>query len=262
MGIDAIPLETHNFAWDISFTFSTSSQVVERLLDGQPIKFTDYDVLMPDFIIKEGEPVGNIYGYKALGKWTTADDTTHNPFYVNQGRMKYYSPDTSKKNLSDNDKVIIGHSIPKYTWHLENSIQYRNINLDFTWYAVWGVQKFNSTRAAMMITNNSPDIKKFVYDTLTTIKYRYFYESSEFIDNASFIRLKTVTLTYTPQQTFIGNIRWKFSLSLENIITITKYRGYDPEATIFTDNNFSDNAVDKGAYPNPKAFYISVGLTF
>ena len=112
------------------------------------------------------------------------------------------------------------------------------------------------------ITNNSPDIKKFVYDTLTTIKYRYFYESSEFIDNASFIRLKTVTLTYTPQQTFIGNIRWKFSLSLENIITITKYRGYDPEATIFTDNNFSDNAVDKGAYPNPKAFYISVGLTF
>ncbi len=57
-------------------------------------------------------------------------------------------------------------------------------------------------------------------------------------------------------------MRATFSLSFENFITITKYKGYDPEATIYTDNNFSDNAIDRGAYPDPKAVYLSISLKY
>jgi hypothetical protein len=51
-----------------------------------------------------------------------------------------------------------------------------------------------------------------------------------------------------------------FTISAENLFTFTKYKGYDPEATIYTDNNFSDNAIDKGAYPSPKSVFFKVNL--
>ncbi len=54
----------------------------------------------------------------------------------------------------------------------------------------------------------------------------------------------------------------KLSLSFDNLLTYTRYKGYDPEATIYTDNNFSDNAIDRGAYPSPKAVYATIQLRF
>jgi len=71
-----------------------------------------------------------------------------------------------------------------------------------------------------------------------------------------------LTLSYSPDKKFFDQAFAKFSISFENLVTITKYSGYDPEATIYTDNNFSDNALDRGAYPVPKGMYFSISLTF
>jgi hypothetical protein len=262
LGIEAIPIQTQNFFWDIGFNYSTSNQRVIELLKGNPLLFNDPDILMPEFIIKENEPLGNIYGYKNLGKWTAADFAAHDNLYLQQGGMKYLNADTTDKELTDNDKVIIGNSLPKFTCNLLNSFRYKSFFVDFSWYCVWGIKKYNATRAATMMAGTNQEINHFINDTLSTIRNSIFYQSSIFIDNASFIRLKNVTISYEPLCTFPGKIQWKFALSLENIITITQYKGYDPEATIFTDNNFSDNAIDHGAYPNPKAFYASIEITF
>ena len=54
----------------------------------------------------------------------------------------------------------------------------------------------------------------------------------------------------------------KFSLIMENLLTLSHYKGYDPETTIYTDNNFSDNAIDRGAYPVPKSVSLSVTLKY
>jgi hypothetical protein len=52
------------------------------------------------------------------------------------------------------------------------------------------------------------------------------------------------------------------SVNLDNVITLTKYSGYDPESSIYTDNNFTDNALDMGGYPNPTGVIFSINLTF
>jgi hypothetical protein len=52
----------------------------------------------------------------------------------------------------------------------------------------------------------------------------------------------------------------KLSLSFENFFTFTHYSGYDPEASIYTDNSFSDYAIDRGAYPNPRSVYFTIKL--
>jgi len=67
---------------------------------------------------------------------------------------------------------------------------------------------------------------------------------------------------YEHVEEYFEHAKIRFSLSFENMITITKYRGYDPEATTFTINNFSDNAIDRGAVPNPKGVYVKIGIRF
>ena len=261
-GINITPLKTNDLYWNMDFNFSTSHQKVTRLLEGNPMTFIDDDIFMPEFVIKEGEPLGNIYGFKNLGRWTAADEAANNRLYLEQGGMKYLNADSTDNVLNNNDKVVLGNSIPRFTWNLINSFRYKNLSIDLIWYAVWGMQKYDATRAATVMTGNNREINQYIEDTLRTIESNVFYESSVFVEDASFIRLKTITFSYEFNHELFGKYNWELSLSLENMITFTHYKGYDPEATIFTDNNFSDNAIDRGTCPNPKGIYVTIHLKF
>jgi hypothetical protein len=260
---EATPLKTRDFSWFLKFNFSTSHQIVKKVLNNEPMVFYDpNDVLMPKFVIKEGAPLGDIYGYKVLGKWTSLDTKEKDIHYIKIGNEKFFNADTTIKTLNSNDMVVIGNSVPKYMWNLSTTFQYKDFTLDLTWYAVQGVKKYNATRAVTFMKGLNREINNYIKDSISALTSPYFYQSSEFIDNASFIRLKTVTLSYIPDKEFYKHVKLRLSISLENLFTITKYRGYDPEATTFTDNNFSDNAIDRGSVPNPKAMYATISIKF
>jgi TonB-linked SusC/RagA family outer membrane protein len=257
-----VPVKRPDYSCSLDFNFSTSKQVVKKLIENEDLQFYDPDILFPDFYVKEGDALGNIYGFRYLGKLTAADMESNSNSFVKVQHEKFFNPDSTDKVLTDKDKVILGNSIPDFTWNLSGTLQYRNFSIDFVWYAAGGIQKYNATRAATMMKGVNRDMNRYVADTLRSILTEYFYESSVFVEDASFIRLKSLTFNYTFNKHFQDRITAEIALSFENLITITKYKGYDPEATTFTDNNFSDNAVDRGAYPNPKAVYFSVHLTF
>ncbi len=263
LSIEAIPIKTSNFSWYIKLDFSNSRQIVKKVMDDKPMVFSNNgDILMPEFIIKEGQPLGDIYGYKNFGKSTLVDLNTHNKHYINLGGMKYLNADTTNNGFNSNDMVVIGNSIPKYMWDFSNTFQYRNFSLNLLWYAVQGVKKYNATRAATILTGTNREVNNYLHDSLTALSDEHFYQSSVFIDDASFIRLKTITINYEPYKELFGHLKFRFALSFENTITITKYKGYDPEATTFTDNNFSDNAIDRGSVPNPKSMYATISIKF
>ena len=263
LGIEANPARTSNFSWHIKFNFSTSHQIVKKVLDDKPMVFDNNgDILMPEFIIKEGQPLGDIYGYKNLGKWTSADTHTRNIHFLKLGGMKYLNADTTDNQLTGLDMVVIGNSVPKYTWDFSNTFQYKNFSLNLLWYAVQGVKKYNATRAATMMTGTNREVNNYLRDSLNALTSNAFYQSSAFIDDASFIRLKTITLSYAPEKEYFNYMKFRFSISFENMITFTHYKGYDPEVTTFTDNNFSDNAIDRGSVPNPKAAYATINISF
>jgi TonB-dependent starch-binding outer membrane protein SusC len=262
LGIDATLVETKHFTWYNQFNISGSTQVITKLHDNNDLTFSSNDLLMPSFTIREGEPIGNIYGYKILGRWNEADDQSESRSYIEKGGMKFFNADSTNKGINETDKVVIGNSIPNYTWNLNNVFQFRDFSIDIIWYAAIGAKKFNATRAATIMTGVNREANTYIYDSLTIIKERIFYESSEFIEDASFIKLKTLSITYNLPKKLFGLVKCNVALSAENLLTFTRYKGYDPEATIFTDNNFSDNAVDRGAYPNPKAVYGTIQLKF
>ena len=262
LGIEIIPVQTTNFSWDINFNYSATQQKVNKLDEGDDLLFIDNDVLFPDFIISEGDALGNIYGYRYLGKMTAEDWRSSSNSFVNVQGEKFLNADSTDSELTGSDKVVLGNSVPDYTWNFYSSFQYRNFSIDFSWYAAWGIEKYNATRAATLLTGVNREINDYIADTLRSLRMEYFYESDMLIEDASFIRLKSLSFHYRFAQPVFNVINLQMSVSFENLLTITKYKGYDPEATTFTDNNFSDNAIDRGAYPAPKAIYLTLNLTF
>jgi TonB-linked SusC/RagA family outer membrane protein len=261
VGFEAYPVVSKDIDLTLAGNFSTSRQTVKSIADHKDMRFISDDLLLPDFIIKEGDVLGNIYGYKCLGKWTKQDDLANDIKYLNVGGYKFLNIDATNRRLDENDKTVIGNSIPKFNWNLLGSFRYKEFGLDFVVYSVWGIQKYNATRAGTYITGVNREVNQFYADTVSVLKYNPIYQSSFFIEDAGFIRLKTVTLSYQPLKKIIG-LKYQFSLSFENLFTYTNYKGYDPEATIYTDNNFSDNAIDRGAYPNPKSVFATINIKF
>ena len=259
--LEAFPVSQSDWLWYSRLSLSTFNQMVNKL-DGSDKYYYEDDILIPDFVIKENAVLGNILGYKYLGKVEngTEEEDFENVIFVDGGM--YAKPDTVSPTLGDDDKVVIGNILPDFTFDFYNSLQYKNLALDMLWYAVVGVDKFNSTRASTYISGLNAEVNDFIADTNSVIASEVFYRSSYFVEDASFLRLKTLSISYSPKKLLYDKIKWKITLGADNLVTLTRYKGYDPEATIYTDNTFSDNAIDLGAYPNPRAYYVSINLKF
>ncbi len=263
LGMEFIPVKTLNFLWYSRANVSFNNQKIRKLDIQDTILLISTDILFPDFIISKNGNLGNIYLYKYLGKYTEEDRQAGRIEFMEIAGGKFLNADTiNNRGLDRNDMVIVGNSLPDFTWNFYSSFVYKNFSVDMLWYGVTGIEKYNATRAASYITGTNPDINRLICDSISVYNRSIFYRSSYFVENADFVRLKYLTLSYSPTKRICNYISMKFSLSFENLITITKYKGYDPETTIYTDNTFSDYAVDRGAYPIPKAIYASINLTF
>ncbi|MBN1951292.1 MAG: SusC/RagA family TonB-linked outer membrane protein [Bacteroidales bacterium] len=262
ISLETIPVQTRNFVWLLAANYSQSYQWVRKLDKEKSIRYDDPDILIPEFLITEGEGLGDIYGYQYLGKWTAADDADTSDLYVELKGSKFLNADTSDSELTQFDKISLGNALPDFTCNFSTSLQYKNLGMDMRWYAAIGQEKYNATHAAAVMAAVHPDVVDYINDTLRVLGEDAFYESNVFVEDASFVRLKTLSFWYTPKAKIMKKGEFTFTISFENLLTLTRYEGFDPEATIFTDNNFSDNSIDRGAYPNPKAVYFSVNLSF
>ena len=266
LSMEIIPIDRPDLYWSSKFGYSSNNQIITRLYNGDSIAFKNTDILHPDFYVYENEPLGGITGFSYQGLWNDSIHAVKNgkfPKYVKDRDLAYLKVDTlSPRELTENDKVVIGNSIPKFTFNWINVIEYKNFSCEMLWYAVIGVDKYNATKASTYLSGLNTEVRNIVMDTLSYMRSENLYKSSYFVEDASFIRLKSLSFFYQQPKKIASKIGITYSVSFENLITITKYCGYDPEATIYTDNNFTDNAMDRGAYPNPKGYYFSIKLNF
>lgn len=266
LSLEIMPVERPEFEWIMRMNYSTNNQFITKLYEGEEISFNNTDVLYPDFYARENDALGCITGYSYQGIW---DDSIHSnevngyQKYIQHKGIAYLSIDTTEHTtIGASDKTVIGNSIPDFTCSWINMIRYKNFTCEMLWYAVAGVDKYNATKAATYVTGTNRAVRDIVLDTLQCLLDNVFYESSYFVEDASFIRLKSLSFTYTQPKKIANRISAEYTLSFENLLTFTRYTGYDPEATIYTDNNFTDNAMDRGSYPSPRGVYFSINLSF
>lgn len=260
LNLDLDIVNTRNVQWSTSFGISTNKLRVNEIGEEDQLEFYNDDLLIPQFEIKKNEELGVIIGYQYLGDYTAEDKASKDKRYVNSGGGKYLNKDTLNTILNKKDMVKLGKTLPDYTWHLQNSFSFKSISLNFLWYGVMGVSKYNGTKASTFMGATNRETLHILSKTNKSITNKNFYRSSYFVEDASFVRLKQVTLAYALPKKLFKAADMSLALSLENFITLTHYTGYDPEATIATDNSFSDYAVDRGAYPNPKSVYLTLKL--
>jgi TonB-linked SusC/RagA family outer membrane protein len=196
--------------------------------------------------ITPGDPLSSFYGPKFNG-------------YAADGEMAFM--DVNADGIIDGrDNQYIGNPYPSTIIGLNTSLKYKRFNFMMTWSSVQGNsidnQMLFSSATPTPIYNRSAEIYNYYPKPRASNIHR---RSDLFIEDGSYIRLRNIRLDYSLP---LGDTKFIKSaniyLSGNNIITITDYKGYDPEVNAFSGNSLQQG-VDNGAYPGSKT--VTLGLT-
>jgi TonB-linked SusC/RagA family outer membrane protein len=186
--------------------------------------------------------------------------------------------DNSHKDsvIDDNDRQILGNAQPLWNAGLTNTVTYKNLTLSFNFYVSWGGKLYNSFRSNLdqiVTTNVTPDpvyiTQAWYYQGQQTNWYAASNNgktnprtSTLFIEDASFIRLRNIKLSYFVPQKITSKAAIK-GLQLyiygTNVATWTNYTGWDPEVSF---SNPLQMGSDTGAYPKKREFGAGVNVNF
>ena len=256
--------------WTTDFNISFNKSNITKLDKGVPIK-TGYISFRGNVAIaQEGQPLGMFFGYVADG----VDPQT--------GMMKYKDLDNSG-DLNDGDQTIIGNANPDFTYGLTNSFSYKSFTFSFLFQGVQGNDIFNASRIeteGMYLPINQlatvanrwkkpGDITNIPKSTGDGDDHNSLL-SSRYVEDGSYLRLKSTTLGYDLPKLICDKLKAQkiyLYVTGENLLTFTKYSGFDPEVSIY--GSGSDNAlkniapgVDYGVYPQSRTFLFGINVTF
>ncbi len=259
--IQFIPLKSKDFNWTSSFTYSTNKNKLVSLSNdqfkmtndffdtgytGEPIQTTTHRV-------KVGGPIGNFWGFKSI-------DISADGIWIIQGK------DGKPKSIvdaSDDDKQVLGNGLPKYYLGFNNAFQYKNFDLTVNLRGAFGFQILNFQR----MYYDNPKVTQ--YNMLKTAFDKVYGKAvlnsdlalvSYYIENGDYLKIDNVTLGYTfnlKNVKFIKNA--KVYASALNLLTITGYKGIDPEVNR-SGLNPGDDERDK--YPTTRTFTLGINITF
>ena len=282
IGLNTVNFKTENFSWNSNFVFSANRNKVLEIGNGVnqffPVVPNGTLLQQQPVTVKVGLPLGTFWGYKSNGIFQTQEEINTQPKINSLANTKIgdrrYVDTNGDGVITATDKVNLGSSQPKFVASFSNSVSYKDFDLNFSFQGSFGGKIFNALNQQLEIstlgtnastalldrwtpTNLSNEIPRATSSPLGIITERY-------IEDASFVRLKTITLGYTLPKSIsskIGTKSLKIYVSAENLITWTKYRGFDPEVSSYEQNNLYPG-IDFGAYPNSKTFITGLNVTF
>ena len=276
ISISGTPISKNDFTWNSSFNISAyKNQLLSLgkdtfLLGGNYAAGLTFE---SPFAIKVGESLGSFWGYEWEGVYKTADATEAAKYGFKPGDNKYLDYNKDGK-IDSKDKHIIGNALPKFVWGFDNSFTYKNFELNIMLQAVVGREILNTVYAcANTILSDATAIShvdgldywstsnenaRFASPTTSTGKN--FIESTQFLQDGSYVKVKNIGLAYNLSKAVTKFSDLKLTLSGQNILTFTKYKGYDPETS--TSGNDIDGAIDVGSYPNARTITLSIQANF
>lgn len=265
LGLNANLVNAKAFKWDLNVNITRNRSEVLRLAGGSDVFGTalQQPLSVAVNLIRVGEPIGVFYGYLEDG--------------LNEKGAIKYKDLNGDDALTLADKTIIGNPNPKFLYNLGTNLSYKDFTLTMFWLGKQGGDIFNAN-----LTNQGSSMYfgenqlKEVYDNHWTTanpnpnaKYpkisasTSFKESDRYIEDGSFLRLKSVQLAYNiPAKA----IKWVRSMQLyvsgQNLITFTKYSWYDPEVNTLGGANSISVGVDQTGYPTARTYTLGARIGF
>lgn len=177
--------------------------------------------------------------------------------------------------INDDDRVFQGSPFPDFTFALNGNMRYKNFDLSIGLQGVLGNKIYNATRQTLEdVTKGSnflascldywtPENKNASHPRLTwdDPNRNTRAESDRYLENGSYLRLRSVQLGYTfPQTWFKGAIQHaRVYINAENLFTITSYNGYSPDVNA---DNANYRGFDNFIYPTNRTFMLGLNVTF
>lgn len=263
--LNAVPVRTKNFMWSSTLNLSHNKNTVDKMQNEtfHTTNLTQGDPMVAGVSadgwtqrIMEGEPIGTFYTYQYAG--------------IVNGRSEYYVLDENgnrtgetTNNPSLKDRSITGCAQPKLNAGWNNTLTYKNWSLNAFITGVFGNDVYNSARAhytaAQMFSDGKNVLKEFLSNPVGDASSSL--PSDRYIEKGSYVRLQTLSLSYTFRNCFND---WIQDLTLygtaNNLFTITNYKGLDPEVNM--------GGIDPGIdyrwsrYPHTRTFMVGVKINF
>lgn len=273
--VNYIPIDTKNITWNVGFNFSAYKNKVTGLGNTEYVEGANGGGVAgnaaPLTRTIVGEPLGTFYGFKFLGIYQENEAAEAAKFGFKPGDSKYFDKNNDNK-IDSEDKVVIGHGIPKYSWGLDNTFRYKDFELNLFLQAVSGNDLFNldyqSTSTIFLdhraitsadVTPWTAENKNNMWPKLGSSTNNEFLNSSKWVQDGSFIRVKNLSLGYRLPAALTHGASLKLMVSAQNLLTITKFKGYDPEATTTVDD--LNPGIVFGAYPSARTFLFTLQLS-
>ncbi len=287
-------LKSKSFIWTTNFNIAFNRNRVLELTENQQglVSQINWDTNyrnLPGYVAKIGEPIGMFYGLIWEGNYQYQDfDKLPSGKYllkpeiasngndrtdIQPGDIKYR--DLNGDGITNtNDYTIIGNPNPDFIGGLSNNFTYKgfDLNVFFQWSA--GNDVLNANRLVFEGFGRASQNMFATYKDRWTPENqnnKYFRTggwgpyaySSRVIEDASFLRLKTVSIGYTLPASLLKTLKVKslrFNASAQNLYTWSKYEGYDPEVSAY--NSALTPGFDWSVYPRARTLTIGANLTF
>ncbi len=242
-------------------------------------------------ILREGEPLGSFFGWQFDGVYATTEDVPAGP--NGQGRLRsggengpeFEGGDAIFRDLDNNgiidedDRTIIGQALPDFTGGITNNFSYKGFDLSVFFNFSYGNDIYNAPAQYRNGWNGlyvQPDLDTYNNrwqepGDITDVPRNVFRgaqengraNTSRWIEDGSFLRLKTITLSYNFQPAILDRLgirSLRAYLTGQNLWTLTDYSGYDPEAVSSSANNAGIFGVDEFLFPLSKSVIFGVNL--
>jgi TonB-dependent starch-binding outer membrane protein SusC len=273
----------HALTYDISGNISFIKNSITNLAGGKPISSGEIGKVGATTRTEEGYEIAYIYGLRTdgvfndqaeLDAYVDADGALIQP-NAKPGDVKFVDLDGSG-TIDDKDRTYIGSATPDFTYGMSASIGYKNFDLRFLVTGSQGNEAVNALSRFNQSSNGLENSRKnrmnrWTAENSTSNEPRMTNAdanknietfSDRYVEDASFLRMKNVQFGYNFPNAVIN--KWKLSnlrlyISVDNLFTVTKYTGFDPEFGDLYGNPLY-YGVDQATYPNPRIFRAGINV--
>jgi len=278
-----------DFTYDISANFSTYRNKVISLSGNRNEALISPLIRSYSYARSAaGMPIYSFFGFVIDGIFQDEKEVQgHAPYPgyaevtngITTGVGKFKYRDVNEDGIiNDADRTWIGNPHPEFSYGLNINLGYKNFDMTMFFQGVQGndlisfvrrLTDFNelgNNRSMRMLTQSwSPDNRNAILPILDARDSRSLLPSSYFIEDGSYMRMKTLQLGYSLPSDLLSNIgmeRIRVYIQAQNLFTITNYSGLDPEVNFTGSGTTSQMGIDQGVYPPSKIYQlgISVGL--
>lgn len=254
-----------DFVWSTDFNISLNRNKVEKLTLQQVYYYANTSEATSEKVVRmtSGQALGKFWGYISEGVDPETGDLIFRDI-------------TEDGKITLADKTYIGDPNPDFTYGLTNNFSFKGISLSIFFQGSQGNDIYNASR---METEGMYDAKnqsvnvldrwrrpgQVTYMPRATAEKDNLVASTRFIEDGSYLRLKTLTLSYDVNNEIIR--KWKITklqpyFTAQNLITFTNYNGMDPEVNQFASGNDPVMGIDWGTYPHSRSIVFGLNIEF